>query len=189
MPTLPKDYAISLATLEDIPAMIAADKAASALFVPTGLLDAAALEDHVPEDVFATEIPLENVYVARFGDAGHAVGFSLTRPLGKGLYLDQVSVDPTHGQKGLGRALVLQVITDAEKRKLPHVSLSTFRDLPWNGPFYASMGFQELPKAKYEPFMHDIEEAQSAIMDVTKRCFMRRKVRRALFGKRKVLYK
>ena len=70
---------------------------------------------------------------------------------------------------------------EAEHRKLPHVSLSTFRDLPWNGPFYASMGFREISRQQFEPYMIEIEEAQKPFMDVTKRCFMRRKVRRSLF--------
>jgi len=184
MPALPDNYAISLATAADIPALIAADKAASELFVPTGLLDAAALDDHVPANVFETEIPLKNVIAVRRSNK-EAVGFALFRPLGDGLYLDQVSVSPEHGQKGLGRALVLKVITEAEKRRLPHVSLSTFRDLPWNGPFYASMGFKELTRDKLEPFMLEIEDAQRSVMDVTKRCFMRRKVRRSLFDRLK----
>ena len=79
------------------------------------------------------------------------------------------------------RALLIRVLTEAERRKLPHVSLSTFRDVPWNGPFYASMGFKEIPHEKFEPYMREIEDAQRPFMDVTKRCFMRRKVRRALF--------
>jgi predicted N-acetyltransferase YhbS len=101
------------------------------------------------------------------------------------MYLDQVSVAPDHGKQGIGRALVLRVITETERRRLPHLSLSTFRDLPWNAPFYASLGFKELARDKMEPYMLEIEEAQQAVMDVTKRCFMRRKVRRPLFKSRK----
>lgn len=184
MPALPKPYSISLAEMENIPALIAADKAASSLFAPTGLLDEAALNDHVPAEIFEREIPLGNVFAARHQD-NSVIGFALARPLGTGMYLDQVSVDPDHGMKGIGRALVLKVITETEQRRLPHVSLSTFRDLPWNAPFYASMGFKELSREKMEPYMLEIEDAQRTVMDVTKRCFMRRKVRRPLFGHRK----
>ncbi|MEM6652153.1 MAG: GNAT family N-acetyltransferase [Pseudomonadota bacterium] len=174
-------YAIRTARLEDIPALIAVDKAASALFAPTGLLTPEALQDHVPEDVFEAEIPMGNVFVAD-DDRRSPVGFALVRPRGNGLYLDQVSVHPHHGQKGIGRALVIRIITEAEARRLPHVSLSTFRTVPWNGPFYGSMGFREIPPAKLDPYMREIEDAQRPFMDVTKRCFMRRKVRRSLFG-------
>ena len=183
MPATPKPFSISFAELEDIPALIAADKAASTLFAPTGLLDEAALEDHVPADIFEHHIPLGNVVAARLED-GSVVGFALARPLGSGMYLDQVSVAPDHGKQGIGRALVLRVITETERRRLPHLSLSTFRDLPWNAPFYASLGFKELARDKMEPYMLEIEEAQQAVMDVTKRCFMRRKGRRPMFWTR-----
>lgn len=180
MSDLPEGYFITPAKLDDIPALITVDKAASSVFAPTGLLSEESLEDHVPEEVFAQEIPLFNVFVAR-NQHGWAVGFAMIRIRGNGLYLDQVSVHPDHGQRGIGRALVIRILTEAELRKLPHVSLSTFRDVPWNGPFYASMGFKEIPNEKLEPYMREIEDAQRPFMDVTKRCFMRRKVRRALF--------
>ncbi|MFN3211800.1 MAG: GNAT family N-acetyltransferase [Henriciella sp.] len=180
MSDLPEGYSITAAELDDIPALIAVDKAASSLFAETGLLGEDALADHVPAEVFEKEIPLFNVFVAR-NEHGWAVGFALIRLRGNGLYLDQVSVHPDHGKKGIGRALVIRVLTETELRKLPHVSLSTFRDVAWNGPFYASMGFKEIPYDKLEPYMLEIEDAQRPFMDVTKRCFMRRKVRRALF--------
>ncbi len=180
MSDLPDGYTITAANVDDIPALIAVDKAASALFEPTKLLEPEALKDHVPADVFEAEIPLTNVFVAR-NQHGWAVGFVLIRMRGTGLYLDQVSVHPDHGQKGIGRALVIRVLTEAEYRKLPHVSLSTFRDVAWNGPFYASLGFKEIKTEKLEPYMLEIEDAQKPFMDVTKRCFMRRKVRRGLF--------
>jgi len=180
MSDLPEGYTITAAKVDDVPALIAVDKAASALFEPTGLLEPEALSDHVPADVLETEMPLGNVIAAR-NQHGWAVGFALIRLRGAGLYLDQVSVHPDHGQKGIGRALVEQVLTEAERRKLPHVSLSTFRDLAWNGPFYASLGFKEIPREKHEPYMQEIEDAQKPFMDVTKRCFMRRKVHRGLF--------
>ena len=176
---LPDGYVFAEMTRDDIPALIRVDRAASALFAPTGLLKAEALDDHVPETVFAAEMLKHNVFGIR--DAyDRPVGFALVRERNGGLYLDQISVDPAHGQQGLGRALVLRVITEAETRRLPHVTLSTFRDLPWNGPFYASMGFKELSRDKLEPYMLEIEEAQRPYMDVSQRCFMRRKVRRPL---------
>ena len=180
MSDLPEGYSITDGELDDIPALISVDKAASALFAPTGLLEREALGDHVPTEVFEVEIPGGNVFVAR-NQHGWPVGFALVRLRGSGLYLDQVSVHPDHGQMGIGRALVIRVLTEAEARKLPHVSLSTFRDLPWNGPFYSSMGFKEIAPERLEPYMKEIEEAQRPFMDVSQRCFMRRKVRRNLF--------
>ena len=57
------------------------------------------------------------------------------------------------------------------------MTLSTFRDLPWNAPFYRTLGFRELPRKQMTDWMLEIETRQAAVMDVTKRCFMRRKAR------------
>lgn len=180
MSDLPEGYSITTGIFDDIASLIAIDKSATQMFAPTGLIKPDALLDHVPASVFESEVPEGNVFVAR--DAlDRPVGFALIRKRGSGLYLEQISVDPDHGRKGIGRALVIRVLTEAETRKLPHVSLSTFRDIAWNGPFYASMGFTEIPREKLEGYMREIEDAQRQFMDVSKRCFMRRRVRRTLF--------
>ncbi len=179
MLTLPEGYAITSVSHEDIAALIVIDKAASALFVPTGLIRPEMLDDHVPPDAFEAAIISDHVFAARDAD-GRPVGFILTSQRGNSLYLDQVSVHPEHGRKGLGTALVIRILREAEDRRLPDVILSTFRDLPWNGPFYISLGFRELPRSKLEPYMLEIEDAQRPHMDVSARCFMRRKVRRPL---------
>ncbi|MEM1087474.1 MAG: GNAT family N-acetyltransferase [Pseudomonadota bacterium] len=179
MRDLPEGYALSLGEVDDIPALIAVDKAASALFAPTGLVEDHALDDHVPADILEQAMAVGDV-IAVYNRHGWPVGFALFSVRGNGLYLDQISVHPDHGKKGLGRALVYTVIAEAEARRLNHVSLSTFRDLAWNGPFYASMGFEEMARSKMEPYMLEIEEAQRGHMDLSARCFMRRKVRSAL---------
>ncbi|HEY8125468.1 MAG TPA: GNAT family N-acetyltransferase [Methylocystis sp.] len=45
---------------------------------------------------------------------------------------------------GIGRNLLLAAIRDARCRRLAAVTLTTFRDVPWNAPFYARLGFESL---------------------------------------------
>ena len=180
MPHLVTGYSISIATPDDVPDLVKIDRVAATLFEPTGLLSASALFEYVPAKVFADALALGHVHVMR-DSAQQPVGFTLTSSRGRGLYLDQISVHPDHGRQGLGRALMLHVLRSAEDRNLPLVTLSTFRDVPWNAPFYASMGFKEIARERLDPFMLEIEQAQSELMDVTKRCFMQRRVRRRLF--------
>tara|TARA_R110000868_G_scaffold389517_1_gene658744 strand:- start:76 stop:609 length:534 start_codon:yes stop_codon:yes gene_type:complete len=175
---------VDRATLNDILQLISVDRAASALFAPTGLLPPEALEDTVPHEVFAGAIPANEVFVSRI-ESGEPVGFTLTSQRGNGLYLDQISVHPDHGKRGIGRALVETVIADAKDRGLSRVTLSTFRDVAWNGPFYKKLGFSELPRNRFDDFMFEIEDAQRPLMDVTKRCFMERRVRKPIFRVRK----
>jgi len=53
----------------------------------------------------------------------------------------QLSVHPDHGRRGLGRALVQAACRWARAEGFEAVTLTTYRDVPWNGPFYASLGF------------------------------------------------
>jgi GNAT superfamily N-acetyltransferase len=53
----------------------------------------------------------------------------------------QLSVHPEHGRKGLGRTLVGAACEWARREGFDAITLTTFRDVPWNGPFYESLGF------------------------------------------------
>ena len=178
MHTLPERYAIRSAGTDDIARMIAADIAASELFRPTGLIyDMAPVPDGVPAQILRDAIREDMVIAAEFD--GVAIGFCLMSIRGAGdFYLDQLSVDPAHGRKGVGAALVTACLAKAETLGHGEVFLSTFKHLAWNGPFYKKLGFKELPRRKLADWMIDIEETQRAEMDVSKRCFMVRKVRR-----------
>ncbi len=174
MRRLPEGYVISGAAGEEIPALISVDLAASQLFAGTGKLSDDQLGDHVPAEVFEAAIPGGHVFAAR-DRTGAPAGFVLTSLRGDTLYLDQISVDPAHGRRGLGAALIRRVLKDARDRRRRTVTLSTFRDLPWNAPFYRTQGFRELPRKRLTGWMLEIEAQQAEVMDVTQRCFMRRK--------------
>ena len=175
MRRLPEGYSISGVAAEEIPALIAVDLAASQLFAGTGYLSDEDLTDHVPAEVFEAAIPLGHVFVAR-DRKGTPAGFVLTSEREGTLYIDQISVDPAHGRRGLGAALVNRVVRNATARKLKTVTLSTFRDLAWNGPFYRQLGFREISRKRMDPWMLVLEETQAeAGLDVARRCFMARR--------------
>ncbi len=172
----PQGYKIRDATLADIPSILVADRAASELFRPTGLIrDMATIPESIPANTLAQAIDTGLVFVAADGD-DEAVGFAMMDRRSDDLYLDQISVDPAHGRQGLGRRLMQAVMDHANTLGCRTVTLSTFRDLSWNGPFYRSLGFREMPRAKLEDWMLEIERAQAETMDVSQRCFMRRQV-------------
>ena len=178
MRSLAEGYAIRAANSGDIARLIAADIAASELFRPTGLIvDMPDVPDGVPTETLRLAIKEDMLLTCEH--EGIAVGFALMSVRGKGdFYLDQLSVDPAHGRKGIGSALVETCFKWTERHGYKEIYLSTFRDLEWNGPFYRRLGFRELPRRRMKDWMLDIEEAQREMMDVSKRCFMVRKVRR-----------
>lgn len=54
----------------------------------------------------------------------------------------------THQGRGVGRALLAHAADWARARGLTALSLTTFRHVPWNAPFYASFGFREWDPAE-----------------------------------------
>jgi len=170
-----RSFDITRADGADIPRLVEIDRAANRVFDDTGLIGGDSLGEHVPADTLDAAIAAREVFVMRHRWTGEAVGFALTSRRDDTLYLDQVSVHPDQGRKGLGKKLVRRVIADAKERGLKTVTLSTFRDLPWNGPFYRKLGFREIKPDRLADWMRDIEAAQAPKMDVSARCFMRKK--------------
>ncbi len=58
-------------------------------------------------------------------------------------HLEQLAVHPDQAGRGIGRALLRAGCDWAKAEGYPEITLATYRDVPWNGPFYASEGFVE----------------------------------------------
>ena len=169
------DYDIAPALREDIGRLIEVDLAAGQLFAPTGLLTNDALQDHVPEAVMLQAIEAGDLLKIST-QGGAPAGFALISQRGGTLYLDQISVHPDHGRRGLGGDLVRHVFQIAKQRRLKQVTLSTFRDVPWNAPFYGKLGFREIARKDMADWMLELEKIQAESLDVSQRCFMVRKI-------------
>lgn len=90
-------------------------------------------------------------------------------------HLDQVSVIGTAAGYGIGALLVRQVCAWALTRGYHAVSLTTFRDVPWNGPYYRRLGFVEIPEDACGPQLKAIRRAERlAGIDVRPRIAMRK---------------
>ncbi|WP_109910255.1 GNAT family N-acetyltransferase [Klebsiella variicola] len=77
--------------------------------------------------------------------AGQPIGFILTEPLDDALFIVEVAVHQDWQHQGIGRMLLKQVIEGAQQMGYPAaVTLTTFREVPWNAPFYTRLGFTML---------------------------------------------
>ena len=72
------------------------------------------------------------------------VGLCRIDGIAGGAHLEQLSVHPERAGRGLGRALLRSGCDWAAAHGYLEITLATYRDVPWNGPFYASEGFVEL---------------------------------------------
>jgi len=79
------------------------------------------------------------------------VGFALLGEIDGALHLEELDVHPAHGRRGIGAALLLNVCQMASTWSEPGVTLSTFRAVPWNAPFYSRHGFRALADDELTP--------------------------------------
>lgn len=103
------------------------------------------------------------------------VGFAAFTELDGAAYLEQISVRADLTGRGIGSRLLDAVKAGAAARGLPAVTLLTFRDVPWNGPWYAAHGFEELPEARWGPGLraHWDAEVEAGLHKLGPRCAMR----------------
>ena len=151
------------------------ERAAGRAFIDVGMPEIAADE---PPTVEALD---------RYRQAGRAwvvtpddgpdipAGYVLVDVVDGAAHVEQVSVDPSFGRQGLGRRLLEHVADGARAEGLAAVTLTTFRDVPWNGPYYERCGFRPLADDEVGPGLRALRAAETAHgLDPASRVCMRR---------------
>jgi GNAT superfamily N-acetyltransferase len=90
------------------------------------------------------------------------------------LHIWELAVHLDRQRLGIGRALLEKAITDAWRRRLVALTLTTFRDVIWNVPFYQKLGFQVLDDAQTGERLRQVlrREVEHG-MPASRRCAMR----------------
>jgi GNAT superfamily N-acetyltransferase len=133
----------------DLAALGALEKLGDARFALTGMdlvVDAPAPD---PED-YQDALRDGGLLVAVDADDA-PIGFVRVETLDGGPHLEQVSVHPDHAGHRLGAALVSAAERWAQSRGHRRMTLTTFTDVPWNGPYYARLGWTTLPESEWGP--------------------------------------
>ncbi|WP_187347158.1 GNAT family N-acetyltransferase [Nocardiopsis sp. CNR-923] len=135
---------------EDVPGVVAASLAADTVFAYAGVVlppdDPRELIEHA-DRILVTGEPVRGLAATITVD-GHT-------------HLEQLAVHPDHGRRGLGSALLEAVCVEAAGRGDRELTLTTFRDLPWNGPWYARRGFVPLARGEWGPGLERVWEAEA----------------------------
>ena len=110
-------------------------------------------------------------------DGDLPVGYVLVDTVDDCAHIEQLSVRPDHQETGVGRALVERVGAWARDRELWAITLTTFKEVPWNAPFYRHLGFRELSEEDLGPQLREVREREAAHgLDPAKRVCMRWKL-------------
>ncbi|HET6953558.1 MAG TPA: GNAT family N-acetyltransferase [Acidimicrobiales bacterium] len=109
------------------------------------------------------------------GRPGEVAGFVLVDVVDGAAHVEQVSVDPAVARRGWGRRLLDHVAAVAAAEGRRAVTLSTFRDVPWNAPYYERCGFRVLGETELGPGLRARRAAEAAAgLDPALRVCMRR---------------
>jgi GNAT superfamily N-acetyltransferase len=151
-------YEIAASRPGDLPLLPAIELAAATL-----------LAGHAPASVLAETTSLADLEEARQRgqlwvalSAGVPVGFAHVEVIEPGIaHLEEIDVHPEHGRRGLGRRLVIAVCRWAATNGYSWVTLTTFRDVRWNMPFYERLGFEEIPPTELSPALLSVIEDET----------------------------
>jgi ribosomal protein S18 acetylase RimI-like enzyme len=93
---------------------------------------------------------------------GHPVAYLVADPVDGNLHIEQVSVHPDFGRRGLGRSLLEHAAGQAVSAGQPALTLTTFTEVPWNAPYYERCGFRRLAEAELTPGLREIRRREAA---------------------------
>jgi GNAT superfamily N-acetyltransferase len=107
--------------------------------------------------------------------SGPLLAYVLVDVLDGAAHIEQVSVDPDARGQRLGQALIDHVEAWAGDQGLGGVTLTTFRDVPWNAPYYERLGFRALDESELGPELAARRDDEAAHgLDPSERVCMRR---------------
>lgn len=114
--------------------------AAAQAFKAAGLPEIAHMPPAPPE--YYHQLPT-SAFVLVAETRKQVIGFCLVTELCGQAHLKEISVASEFAGKGVGKQLLQQALTAAQIRDFTMMTLTTFKDVPFNAPFYKSLGFVE----------------------------------------------
>ncbi|CAE6723414.1 hypothetical protein R69746_01692 [Paraburkholderia aspalathi] len=136
----------------------------------TGIADAPPME----LDLVHRKIDSQQIIVAVEIDET-CVGFVMFEPQPARFYVQELDVLSSHAGQRIGAALIEQVAQLARAQQITQLILSTFREVPWNAPYYRQLGFRDIKEADLDAALIARRDAHIARgLDESKRVFMRR---------------
>jgi GNAT superfamily N-acetyltransferase len=168
-----EQFGVRKARYTDIPLLAQVERSAAELFISVGrgyLVDNRTVDPALLSDMASAN----HLWVA-VNTFDQPIGFCGGEWVDGNFHIVEISVAKAWQGKGIGRVLMGVVEDQLRREGYRSVTLTTYRDLPWNAPFYASMGYfevmaQELGRT-YEEIV--LMEAQHGL-EVKSRCVMKK---------------
>ena len=152
---------IRAAVEKDVPTIREIERAAGVLFNEAGMRLVGEMEPTSLDDLrrFARE---GRAWV--FVDADdRPIAFVLADAVDGRGHVDQVSVHPSRAHQGIGRQLIDRTDAWGAAQGLSDLTLTTYVEVPWNGPYYERLGFRYIPDDELTDELRAIREKETAL--------------------------
>lgn len=162
---------IRKARLDDLPVLAGIERDADQLFLQTDMPEIGNAE---PTDSAALAALLDEgaFWVAEL--AGAPVGFLAAGTRSGQYVILQISVARSGQGSGVGARLMDTAMAHGRASGAADVVLTTFRDIPWNAPWYARFGFVEIAEGERSQVVRDMQAHEAAHgLDMSRRCALR----------------
>ena len=171
---------IRIARQDDARALPGIEQSAGLAFRAIPELAWLADDDNISAERHRELIARGSCWVATDG-RDRPIAFLCAETLGDTLHVWELDVRLEHQGSGIGRTLLETAIGHARQRGLAALTLTTFRDVAWNAPFYRRIGFQVLEETEAGERLTGLlrREAEHG-MPAGRRCAMRLNLGREL---------
>lgn len=164
-PAVPKEKEAEIrpATEDDLPHLASIDERAEVVFRVAGY--------DLPEIEFPDDLDdAKAIFVA----GTPPVGFVRVDEVDGLAHLEEIAVLPGSMRRGIGTRLMERAFEWARAERYPAVTLITYADVPWNGPYYVKLGFAETDNITPGLATRRERERTLGLDDVGPRIVMRR---------------
>jgi len=138
-----KDLNIRPTSEDDIAALQDIEISAGKAFLKIDGLQSLGADSCAAQEQHLAAIATQTSWIAEVRGRA-AAGFLAGSPVGSSLHVDEISVRSDYQKQGIGRALMEHAEAQARWLGLSELTLTTFRHVNWNAPFYEKLGFQIL---------------------------------------------
>ena len=96
-------------------------------------------------------------------ESDQPIGFVRVEFVDGNPHVEQVSVLPEHAGRHTGALLLSHVAERVQDLGFMQLTLRTFVDVPWNGPYYARLGWRVLPESEWGAGLRALAECERAL--------------------------
>ncbi|NUS74213.1 MAG: GNAT family N-acetyltransferase [Corynebacteriales bacterium] len=144
--------------MDELPALQDIERAAGQCFKDVGMPEIAA-DDPLSLDELAWFQASEMAWVA-VNETDQPMAYLIAKIVDDDFYVEQISVHSAYARRRIGKAMLDHVAGVARDADASHLTLATFRDVPWNAPYYLTCGFEIMSRESLTPGLLAIQRQE-----------------------------